>query len=145
MHRVSEHTISVFSSADESKQQSTCSSYIAALEQPPGTVILLKHKPLYEKYWEPLYENSRRPQKSKNSFSLVVLAYLEEKTMKQCSPVIHALRFRGKGLTSRPAVILSLSNISIPLSAWSLFLSSADISLLCAEPSEWLSSLRYQH
>lgn len=88
---------------------------------PPGMVVLLKDKLWYRKYWETLYENSRRQPKKKrrkNSFSLFVFAYLEEKTMKQCSPVIQALGFRGKGLDSRPVAILSLSNISNPCQAF---------------------------
>lgn len=79
MHRVSEHTVSVFPRADVSKQKSTCSSCIAASEEPPGMAILLKHKPWYEKYWEPLYENSRRRQKRVKTH-LALLCLLAWKT-----------------------------------------------------------------
>jgi len=86
-----------------------------------------------------VWKEQEASNKSKNSFSLDVFAYLGEKTMKRCCPVIHALGLRGKGFNSGLTAILSLSNISIPLSAKPLFLSGADIWLLCAETSEWSS------
>lgn len=97
MHQVSKYTVYMFPSIDESKQQSTCSSYITALEEPPGTVILLKHKPRDKKYWEPLHENSRRAEKRvKTHLAFLCLLTWKKRQWKQCSPVIHALGFRGE-------------------------------------------------
>lgn len=76
------------------------------------------------------YENSRRLQKSKISFSPVVLASLEARTAKQCLLLAYALGLRGEGPTSGPAVILSPSTSSMPLSVWSLFLTSGHLAIM---------------
>lgn len=101
-----------FPGTDLSKQQWTCPSHIAALQEPPGTGILLKYKLWCKNYWQRLSENTRGLQKNRvktHLASLCLPAWMERQW--NCSPV---MQHRGLGARGSLLDRLSLSNTSIP-------------------------------